>query len=206
MKSKGLLKVFPLIILCFLLVLAGCGSRKIDKKKLGMINSFEVIPSETAIGDFDLVTNGYVNLEQIKKFSSNGKFSAKATFSIPADFLTTTQAAKTQTWIAGVSMGINTLTPLKVTDWTIFKKFAVDVYNTEQTSPDMFIKIIDQHGKEFLAQFPVKQGRNKFEILLEDAKTARIDTSAVVSFTLYLDTKGQSKDVVLYLDNIRLVP
>jgi hypothetical protein len=186
--------------------MSGCGpDLKKERKAAGLINSFEVLPSELSIGDYDLETNGYVKLEQIKKYSSQGKFSAKATFSVPVDFLTTTQAARVDTWISAVTMGINTLTKLKVTEWQYYKKFAVDIYVADQTAPDVFIKLVDMSGNEYLTQRPLKNGRNKLEIVLDDVKNSRVNTSAITSFSIYMDTKTQPKDVVLYLDNIRLV-
>ncbi len=206
MKNTVSTRLFCVLILCSLPFIAGCGPDvKAMRKAAALINSFETLPSELSIGDFDLDTNGYVNLEQIKKYSSQGKFSAKATFSVPVDFLTTTQAARAKTWIASVTMGINTLSKLKNTTWQYYKKFAVDIYVADQTSPDVFIKIVDMSGNEYLTQRPLKNGRNKLEIVLDDVKNTRVNTSAITSFSIYMDTVAQPKDVVLYLDNIRLV-
>ncbi len=206
MKDSRVLKVFTVIILSFLLLLTGCGNAKSKKKPLEVINSFETVASEISIGDFEIETNGYVNLEQMKKYATKGKFSAKAVFSVPVDFLTTTQAARVTTWISSMTMSISTLTPLRTIDWTGYKKFAFDVYVADQTSPDIFIKLVDASGKEYLAQRPMKNGRNKVEILLEDVKTARIDLTNMTSFSIYMDTKGQPKDITLYIDYIRLNP
>jgi hypothetical protein len=103
-------------------------------------------------------------------------------------------------------MSINTLTPLKVTDWTGYKKFAFDVYVADQTVPGISIKLVDASGKEYTAQSQLKNGRNKIEILLEDVKIARLDLSAITSFSISMDTRGQAKDVILYIDYIRLNP
>ncbi len=207
MKNTIITRLFCALILSSLLFLtAGCGPDvKAERKAAALINSFETLPSELSIGDFDLDTNGYVNLEQFKKYASQGKYSCKATFSVPVDFLTTTQAARAKEWKSSITMGINTLSKLKNTTWNFYKKFAVDVYVADQTSPDIFIKIVDMSGNEYLAQRPLKNGRNKLEIVLDDVKTARVDTSAITSFSIYMDTVKQPKDIVLYLDNIRLV-
>ena len=206
MKNTIFTRLFCVLALISLLVFTGCGPDvKAIRKAAALINSFEVLPSELSIGDFDLDTNGYVNLEQMKKYASQGKFSAKATFSIPADFLTTTQAAKAKTWISAVTMGINTLSRLKNTGWNWYKKFAVDIYVLENTAPDVFIKITDMSGNEYLTQRQLKNGRNKLEVVLEEVKAARVNTSAITSFSIYMDTAGQAKDITVYLDNIRLV-
>jgi hypothetical protein len=185
---------------------AGCGNTKSKKKPLVIINSFETVASEVSIGDYSIETNGYVNLEPMKKYATKGKFSAKAIFSVPVDFLTTTEAAKTTAWVSSITMSINTLTPLKVTDWTGYKKFAFDVYVADQTVPGISIKLVDASGKEYTAQSQLKNGRNKIEILLEDVKIARLDLSAITSFSISMDTRGQAKDVILYIDYIRLNP
>jgi hypothetical protein len=206
LKNTIFTRLFCVLALISLLVFSGCGPDvKKQRKAAALINSFETLPSELSIGDFDLDTNGYVQLEQIKKYASQGKFSAKATFSVPVDFLTTTQAAKAKTWISAVTMGINTLSALKNTEWNWYKKFAVDVYVLEQSAPDVFIKIVDQYGNQYLAQRQLKNGRNKLEVVLEEVKAARLNLNAITSFSIYMDTIGQAKDVTVYLDNIRLV-
>ena len=205
MKYSRIQAIGTLLLISSLLFITGCGPDiKAQRKAAGLINSFETTASDSAIGDFELETNGYVSLEQIKKYSSQGKFSAKATFSVPVDFLTTTQAAKADKWIDSVTMSINTLTPLKVTDWSVYKKFDIDVYLADPQAPDLNIKLIDSHGNEYTTPRPVKNGRNKLEIVLDDVKTARIDTTSITSFSISMDTKGQPKDIILYLDNIRL--
>ena len=208
MGTKGNYRNLFVIVFLILVLLVGCGAR--DKKKsrklMGEINSFEKLPSDTEIGDFDWYTNGYVKLEQFKKYATKGKFSGQAIFSVPADFLSSTQAAKTDTWISGMTMSIDTLTKLKVTDWSLYKKFAVDIYVPDNKQRDFYIKIIDMTGKEHLSLRPIKSGRNKLEVLLEDVKTARIDLKNIVSFSLYMDTKAEEKDVTLFIDNVRLVP
>lgn len=195
--------VFTLI---FLLIFMNVFSAKKQRKLEGVLNSFEILPSDKEIGDFDLETNGYVKLEQFKKYATKGKFSAKAIFSIPSDFLTTTETAKVNTWIAAITMSINTLTKLKITDWSFFKKFAVDVYVPDNVTRNFYIKIVDASGKEYVTAKEIKSGRNKLEVLLEEVKNARIDIANIVSFSLYLDTKNEEKDVILYIDYIRLVP
>ncbi len=203
MNTKYKILIFYLLI--FFISIYSFATPKMRKIE-GIINNFEILPSDKDIGDFDLETNGYVKLEQFKKYATKGKFSCQATFSIPADFMTTTEAAKVNTWISAITMSINTLTRLKITDWSIFKKFAVDVYVPDNSSRDFYIKLVDSAGKEFIALRPIKAGRNKLEILLEEVKNARIDLSNIVSFSLYLDTKNEPKDVILYIDYIRLIP
>ncbi len=196
-----------LIFLTLIFFISSCIFAAPKLRKIeGLINSFETLASDKEIGDFELETNGYIKLEQFKKYAGKGKFSCQATFSIPTDFMTTTEVAKVDSWIAAITMSINTLTKLKITDWSIYKKFAVDVYVPDNTSRDFYIKIVDATGKEFIALRPIKAGRNKLEVLLEEVKNARIDLSNIVSFSLYLDTKNEQKDVVLYIDYIRLIP
>ena len=199
--------IFIIVFLILvLLVGTGAANKKKSRKLMGEINSFETLPSDTKMGDFDWHTNGYVKLEQFKKYATKGKYSCQAMFSVPADFLSTTKAAKVTTWISGMTMSIDTLTKLKVTDWSLYKKFAVDIYIPDNKTRDFYIKIIDMSGKEHLSLRPLKSGRNKLEVLLEDVKTARIDLANIVSFSLYMDTKDEEKDVTLFIDNVRLVP
>jgi hypothetical protein len=208
-NPKNALKTV-LILSAFTIVLfSGCGAQPNKKallKQQGLLCSFETVPSETAIGDFDWETNGYVKLEQFKKYASNGKYTAQAVFSVPADFMTTTKAAKVTSWLAGMTMDINTLTKLKVTNWSEYKKFCVDVYVPDNTQRDLNIKLLDANGNEYKTIRPIKNGRNKLELIIQEVKDARVDTTAIVSFSLYLDNKGVDKDVTLFIDNVRLTP
>lgn len=206
--KKALIKVLTLSF-CTVILFAACGAQPNKKallKKQGLLCSFEVLPSEIAIGDFDWETNGYVKLEQFKKYASNGKYTAQATFSVAADFMSTTKAAKAKSWISTMTMNINTLTKLKVTNWSEYKKFGVDVYVPDNTQRDFFIKFLDANGREFIALRPVKNGRNKLEVVIQEIKDARVDTSNILSLSLYLENKGVLSDVTLFIDNVRLTP
>ena len=44
------------------------------------------------------------------------------------------------------------------------------------------------------------------KIVLDEVKSARINTESIVTLSLYLDTKNEEKDVTLYIDNVRLTP
>ena len=206
--KNALIKVL-IISVCTVILFAGCGAQTTKKallKKQGLLCSFEVVPSETAIGDFDWETNGYVKLEQFKKYATQGKYSAQAIFSVPVDFMTTTKAAKVTTWISAMTMDINTLTKLKVTNWSEYKKFGVDVYVPDNVERDIHIKFLDANGKEFNYIKRLTNGKNKLEVVIQDIKDARVDTSVILSLSLYLDNKGVDKDVTLYIDNVRLMP
>lgn len=197
-----------LILSVFISVIAG-GSTKLTKSELkarGLLCSFEKTQSDTTLGEFLWETYGYVKLEQFKKHATKGKFSAKTTFSVPADFLTERELKKTASWISPIIISINTLTKLKVTDWSQYKKLGVDIYNNEEKKYDFYIKLNDAAGREYLALRPVVKGKNKLEIVIEDVVNKRIDISNIVSVTLYLDTKAETQDVVLYIDNLRLIP
>lgn len=198
-----------IIISAVSILLCGCGAQPGKKallKKQGLLCSFETLPSDTAIGDFDWETNGYVKLEQIKKYATNGKFSAQVIFTVPADFMTTTKAARVTTWIAGMTMDINTLTQLKVTDWSEYKKFDVDVYVPDNTQRNLYIQLLDAGGNKYVTLRPVNNGRNKLEVVIQDVKDTRVDVSNIVSLSFYLDNKGIDKDVTLFFDNVRLTP
>jgi hypothetical protein len=207
--QKIALKKVLIIIAASAMLFAGCGAQ-LNKKALlkqqGLLCSFEIVPSETAIGEFDWDTGGYVKLEQFKKYATNGKFTAQAIFSVPADFMTTTKAARVSSWISGMTMSINTLTKLKVTDWGQYKKFGVDIYSPDNVQRDFFIKLLDANGKEYIATRPIKNGRNKLELVIQEVKDARVDVSSIVSFSFYLNNKGVDKDVTLFVDNVRLTP
>ncbi|MCX8093156.1 MAG: hypothetical protein N3E50_03205 [Candidatus Goldbacteria bacterium] len=209
MNRYGILKTLMVIIIVFVIIFAGCGAKKTTKallKEKGLLCSFEVTPSETAIGDFDWETNGFVKLEQFKKYATNGKHSAQAIFSIPADFLSTTKAAQVTEWFAGITLSISTLTRLKVTDWSKYKKFGVDIYVPDTKDRDLFIKFVDNFGKEYITTKQIKNGRNKLEVILDEVKAARINTESIVLLSLYLNTAKEEKDVILYIDNVRLIP
>jgi hypothetical protein len=206
---KNALKTVLILSAFTILLFPGCGAQPNKKallKQQGLLCSFETVPSETAIGDFDWETNGYVKLEQFKKYASNGKYTAQAVFSVPIDFMTTTKAARVASWISCMTMNISTLTKLKVTNWSEYKKFGVDVYVPDNTQRDLFIKLLDANGNEYKTIRQVKNGRNKLEVIIQEVKDARVDTTAIVSLSLYLDNKGIDKDVTLFIDNVRLTP
>jgi hypothetical protein len=208
-KRYFILKNLVLILVLFSLIFVGCAAKKTKKallKEKGLLCSFETVPSEISIGDFDWETNGYVKLEQFKKYATNGKHSCQAIFSVPADFLTTTNAAKVTEWIAPMTLSISTLTKLKVTDWSEYKKFAVDIYVPDDKERNFFIKFVDNFGNEYVTAKQIKNGRNKLEVALDEVKTARINTKSIVILSLYLNTVKEEKDIILYIDNVRLVP
>jgi len=201
------LKLFTALIISLVMLLAGCGNKSAASQKPdGNITSFENLQSESQIGDFNWETLGYVTLEQFNKYGTNGKFSCKATFSIPVDFMSTTEAARTSSWITAMTINLNTLTPLKVTDWSVFKKFGLDVYTPDTLARNIYIKFNDVNGKEFISLQPLKAGKTKLEVLIEDVKNSRIDIKNITSLSLYLNTKNEPKDVILYIDNVRLIP
>lgn len=209
MKKYWILKILIVILALFFVITTGCGAKKTVKallKEKGLLCSFEVLPSETSIGDFDWETNGFVKLEQFKKYATNGKYSAQAIFSIPADFLSTTNAAKVNEWHAGITLSISTLTKLKVTDWSKYKKFAVDIYVPDNKDRDLYIKFIDNYGKEYITTKQIKNGRNKLEVILDEVKSARLNIESIVALSIYLNTAKEEKDVILYIDNVRLIP
>lgn len=209
MSLKETMKNILVMSSCILVVFLTCGAKPGKKallKKQGLLCSFETVASETAIGDFDWQTNGYVKLEQFKKYASNGKYTARAIFSVPTDFMPAKKAAKVKSWISAMTLDINTLTRLKVTDWSEYKKFGVDVYVPDNTQRDFYIKLLDANGKEFIAMRPVKNGRNKLEVIVQEIQDARVDASSIISISLYLDNKGVEKDVTLFIDNVRLMP
>jgi hypothetical protein len=208
-KGRNMLNKALIIISALSILLCGCGAQPGKKallKQQGLLCSFETLPSETAIGDFDWETNGYVKLEQIKKYATQGKFSAQAVFSVPVDFMTSTKAARVTSWIAGMTMDINTLTQLKVTDWSQYKKFGVDIYQPDNAQRNLFIQFLDAAGNKYITSRPLLNGKNKLEVVIQDVKDTRVDVSNIVSLTFYLDNKGIDKDVTLFFDNVRLTP
>ncbi|HPD19236.1 MAG TPA: hypothetical protein PLF61_06190 [Candidatus Goldiibacteriota bacterium] len=209
MKRHDLFKNLTVFFISFFVIITGCDAKKSTKtllKEKGLLCSFETVPSDTAIGDFDWETNGFVKLEQFKKYATNGKYSAQAIFSVPADFLPNTETAKIDQRISAMTLSISTLTRLKVTNWSEYKKFGVDVYVPDNKEREFFIKLIDNYGNQYITTKLIKNGRNKLEIALDEVKAARINTGAIVILSLYLNTKNEEKDVTLYIDNVHLTP
>lgn len=209
MKGRKMLNKALIIFFSISILLCSCGAQTGKKallKKQGLLCSFETLPSETAYGDFDWETNGYVRLEQIKKYATNGKFSAQAIFAVPVDFMTTTKAARVTTWIAGMTMDINTLTQLKVTDWSQYKKFDIDIYQPDNLQRNLYIQFLDAGGNKYLTFRPLQNGRNKLEVVIQDVKDTRVDVSNIISLSFYLDNRGIDRDVTLFFDNVRLTP
>ncbi len=211
MRNAKFLKAFLALVVSTLILFTGCANKqkkltKTELKAQGIISSFEVLPSETKIGDFDWDTNGYVQLEQFNKYKTKGKFAVKAIFSIPSDFLTEEQLKDVKAWISSMTMGINTLTKLTKTDWSLYKNFNVDVYSQDDKTRNFYIKFTDVNGKEYLAMRPVQKSKNKIKIPLDDVKAKRIDLANITSISFYLDTIKEEKDVTLFIDYARLTP
>ncbi len=209
LKNKQLIRLSLSIFISMFIILAGCAGKKQTKKQLakqGLLNSFETLPSDKEIGDFELETNGYVKLKQYKKYASKGRHSCMAVFTVPSDFLSEEETAEADSWIAPVTMSIRTLTRLKVTDWSPYRGFGVDIYVPDKKTRTFYAEITDVNGKKHIYENPIKPGKNRLKMKLEEAAPSRLDTTNIVSISFYLDTKGETKDVTLFMDNIRLIP
>ena len=205
------LKVIAVVVLIFSLAAvqlfaASKSQIKTNLTEKGLICSFETLPSETSLGDFDWNTNGYVLLEQFKKYATKGKHSCMATFLIPAEFKTSEKTKKIAQWHSAMDISIETITKLKITDWTKYKTFRVDIYTKDETPRNFYIKFFDAAGREYLVKNELKKGRNKLKVKLQDLKTARIDLGGIVTVSLYLDMAKEEKNVVLYVDSVRIQP
>ncbi|MFP4466352.1 MAG: hypothetical protein ACLFP1_04810 [Candidatus Goldiibacteriota bacterium] len=210
MKNNKFLKVFLLLLISILMISTGCANKKKPTRKelreSGIINSFEKLPSETEIGDFALETNGYVELSQSRKNRSNGRYSAKAVFSTPAAFVPESELKNIKTWESPITQNINTLTELEKTDWSPYRVFLADVFSEEEKTRDFYVNFVDSQGKEYTTAHTIEQGRNRIEVPLEEVSKNRVDLSNIVSLSLYLDTKDEPEDVILYIDYIRILP
>jgi len=213
-------RVFGALVLAALLAgMAGCSKDAAQAKTL-VLNSFEKAPDpsvsrqvydlaeslkkpELPVDDYAWETSGYVSLEPFNKYATQGKTSAKARFTIPGDFKKPGQ--KPKTWEAGMTLSTDSPTKLPATDWAAFKFLAIDVYNTENTEYQGYLRVIDSHSNLTQTAGLIKaKGKSTLFMEVTRLAEARLDVHDLKALTLYLDTVDQASDPVLYLDNVRL--
>jgi hypothetical protein len=166
--------------------------------------------------DFRWNTSGYASMEPVSKDEAKaaknkpfykffqGKTAARVRFTVPSDYKKSgeTQSAS---WETGLSLATDSYTQLPVTDWSPYHYLAFSVYNPGTQDQKLFVRFSDASSHVTLTAAVAPAGQPSIlEFDLTQLSDARLDTKDMRSFTLYLDTAGQSKDPVLVLDNVQL--
>jgi len=153
-------------------------------------------------------TGGYVNVGVSEDHATQGRYSLRAEFLLPADLGTPTGTA----WLASMTLPSPARGPgaeLPITDWTPFKSFRLDAWSAATGAVAFHIGIVDIRGFSYDTMRTVAPGTaTTFEVSLAEPRGARLDLAQVASLTLGAETVGLPARPVLYLDNLRfeLIP
>jgi hypothetical protein len=207
--------------LAFLLSLnAGCSP--VNPPKTVLLCGFENLPEPGMSGqpldppvslkkpayegdDYGWATGGYVELQPWPKFATQGKYSARARFTVPSDFKSLSQTARLTSWEAGMTLTRDTATKLSTTDWSPYAILAVDFYNPDPKEYQAFLRVTDSHSNVTETAGLVKaSGKSTVAMALTQVAEARLDPHDIKILEIYLDTLKEASDPVLYLDNVRL--
>ncbi len=167
------------------------------------------------VHDFRWSTAGYAGMEAYTKDQAKleknkelykmlgGKGGARVRFSIPQDYKKKDERFP-KTWETGMTLSVDSQTPLTVTNWSEFNYMSLDVYNPTALSQNLRVRISDSQGNVTQTAVAVTEGISTLELPLSILSNARLNAADIKSLTLYLDTAGQDVDPVLIIDNFGL--
>lgn len=222
-------KVF-LVAVLFSLALGAC-SKKASAGKSVSLCDFERRPNlamesphfdpatalkepQYPVHDFRWSTAGYAAMDAYTKDQAKaeknkelykmlgGKGGARVRFSVPQDYKKRDERFP-KTWETGLTLSIDSQTPLALTDWSEFSYLALDVYNAG-VPQELRVRISDSQGKITQTAVSVVSGISTLELPLGMLSDARLNAADIKSLTFYLDTAGQDKDPVLIIDSLGL--
>lgn len=198
--------------------LAGCAAQAAPK--IVLLCGFENIPNPDAVSldplthfqypnnpanDYLWDTSNYVVLEPFLKFATQGKYCAKARFTVPGDLKAANQGQKPKSWEAGMTLSTESGTKLSVTDWSPYKNLSLDIYNPEDKEYPVYLRVGDIHSKVTVTAGLIRpKGKSSVGIPVTRLAEAWLDTKDIKFLTLYLDTADLTVDPVLYIDNVKL--
>lgn len=167
--------------------------------------------------DFRWGTSGYATLEPINKESAkalkdkvfykyfSGKSAAKIRFTVPGDYKKFDADTRPKVWETGLSLGTETQTRLKHTDWSKFRYLTFNLYNPTGKGQNLKLRIADSAANVTQTAIDVPaSGPADVEIDLAFLALARLNTQDIRQLTLYLDTASQDSDPLLILDQVAL--
>ncbi len=222
------------ILLVFVLVglLAACKSKAQAPQSL-VLNGFERVPdpglSKRAFDpaealkkptypnhDFDVSTSGYAALSPLDKAAARaakdkdlyhfikGKSAGKLRFTVPGDYRKKDDDKFPKVWESGMTLSIDSHTPLKATDWAKFQYFDVPVFNPGPLTQTVQIRFNDSASGVTLSSALAPLGESVLEFPLQILSDARLNPADLKAVTLFIDTAAQDKDPVLIFDEIGL--
>ncbi len=231
MSGKRLIAGFALLFGA--LGLAGCPAKASVDQSITLCD-FESLPDKAAENpnfdipsalkkptypkhDFRWGTSGYATLEPIDKDSAkaikdkvfykyfHGKSAAKIRFTVPGDYKKFDADSRPKVWETGLSLGTETHTPLKHTDWSQFRYLTFNLFNPSGRAQNLKIRFSDSAANVTQTAIDVPaSGPADVEIDLGFLALARLNTQDIRQLTLYLDTATQDSDPVLILDDVAL--
>jgi hypothetical protein len=230
MAFSSLRKVLSLAVLGS--VMAACSSKAQAPQSL-ILNDFERVPDPALARrqfdpaeapkkpmyphhDFDVSTSGYATLTPIDKAAARaakdkalyqfivGQSAGKVRFSVPGDYKKKGDEHFPLQWESGLTLSIDSHTPLKATDWSSFQYLAVPVFNPGPLTQTVRLRINDSGSAMTQTSALAPLGEAVLEFPLQMLSDARLNASDIKGMTLYLDTAGQDKDPVLIFDEIGL--
>jgi hypothetical protein len=221
----------PLFTLVLAGLLAACAPKKPADVSV-VLNGFERIPDPALLKrqfdpaealkkptypshDFDVSTSGYATLTPLTKEMARaakdkalykfitGKSAGKVRFTVPGDYKTKGENFP-KTWESGLTLSIDSHTPLTATDWQRFQFLAVPVYNPGPLPQTLYARFNDSASSKTITAAAVPLGDSVLEFPLSVLSDARLNPADLKGVTLYLDSAGQDVDPVLIFDDIAL--
>ena len=155
--------------------------------------------------DYLWETSDYVILEPFNKLASQGRWCAKARFTVPGDLKVVTPDKKPKSWEAGMTLSTESGTKLSTTDWSPYHALTIDIYNPADKEYQAYLRVGDIHSKITATAALLKpNGRTVIGIAVTQLAEAWLDSKDIKFLTLYLDTADLTVDPVLYVDNVLL--
>ena len=213
---------FQALLVCAVILSFGLatGCRVQAAPKTVLLCGFENIPNPEAnsldptthffhprnmANDYLWSTSNYVVLVPEKKFATQGKYCAKARFTVPGDIQSNTTGAKAKSWEAGMTLSLESQTKLAVSDWSTYKQVSLEVFNPEDREYQAWLRIGDTHAKVTASAHLIRpKGRTVIAMPVTTLGEAWLMPADIKFLTLYLDTAALSVDPVLYVDNVKL--
>ena len=222
--------VLPLV---FMVIVLGACSRKAPAPPFVILNSFERVPDPALAKrqfdpaealkkptypdhDFDVSTSGYATLSPVDKTMARaakdkalyqfivGKSAGKVRFTVPGDYRTKSDEKFPKVWESGLTLSIDSHTPLSATDWAQFEYLAVPVFNPGPLSQTVKVRFNDSASGVTVTSAIAPIGESVLEFPLQILSDARLNPADLKGLTLFLDTATQDKDPVLIFDEIGL--
>jgi hypothetical protein len=166
--------------------------------------------------DFDVSTSGYATLSPLDKAAARaakdkplykfitGQSAGKVRFTVPGDYKKKGAENFPKTWESGLTLSIDSHTPLSATDWAQFQYLAVPVFNPGPLSQTVMVRFNDSSSGVTVTSAIAPVGEAVLEFPLAILSEARLNPADLKGLTIYLDTVGQDKDPVLIFDEIGL--